>query len=232
MHQEPEGVSTRYLLGAFFAVVLLCAVFFSLGYFLGYREGHSPGAPLTERVAASSDAPAPVNPPSSGSSATEPEATQPASPSGAESSSGTAAAAPDSTNSAPGDAASRGGAQTPAVMSPATPESQPSSTVSSATPSTADSNAPGATDEGELTPRSVPSGLLIQVGAVTSRQQAFNMEETLRSKGFPALVLTPQQVRATDSFFRVVAGPYKTREAASAAVRKLATEGYKPFIRQ
>ena len=229
MAHESEGVSTRYLLGAFFAVVLLCAVFFSLGYFLGYREGRPPDAPLTEHVAGPTEASPPVNRAAGAPASDQPsdqasdqasdrasdlaaeKPTAPASPVRDQSPSEQQAAAPLA-NSADGSAA--GAQQTP-----------PDSAAPSAS---ADTEA----EAGALTPSTVPSGLLVQVGAVTSRQEAIKMGQALRSSGYPALVLTPRQVRAGDSFFRIVAGPYKSRASASAAIRKLATEGYKPFIRQ
>jgi len=58
------------------------------------------------------------------------------------------------------------------------------------------------------------------------------MADTLRARGYPALVLTPAQVDAKDAYFRVVAGPYRSHDAAEAALRKLVKEGYRPFIRQ
>ncbi len=222
---ESEGVSTRYLLGAFFAVVLLCAVFFSLGYFLGYREGHPSGALLTERVAASSDVAAPVNTSSSTSSAAEPGA-QPVeeqSPRPSDSESNSQAAASDTTNPAQSDAAPPPGA---------TPTSSASALTAAPTQPAGDAGAAGDTDDTALTPRSVPSGLLIQVGAMASRQEASKMADALHSKGYSALVLTPTQVGAKDNFFRVVAGPYRSRESATVALRKLTGEGYRPFIRQ
>jgi DedD protein len=228
--QEPEGVSTHYLLGAFFAVVLLCAVFFSLGYFLGYRQGRPSGAPLAQQVAASSDAPAPVNSSSAASAADGASAgssPQAGSSQQAGSASDAGATPPGtSTEGVPAQSAS------PASDNPAPVAAKSQSDSSGAGSSGTGSDAPSGADEGELTPGPAPPGLLIQVGAVTDRHQAFTMEEALRSRGYPALVLTPQQLRVNDSYFRVIAGPYKTREAASAALRKLASDGYKPFIRQ
>src|SRR5215467_282340 len=63
MSDEQEGVSSRQLLAAFFAVVVLCAVFFSLGFFLGHKEGSPEGGLASEQVPSSSDAPAAVNSP-------------------------------------------------------------------------------------------------------------------------------------------------------------------------
>jgi len=53
----------------------------------------------------------------------------------------------------------------------------------------------------------------------------------LQSRGYTALILTPQQAHATDNLFRVVTGPYKTRVEAEEARSKLAAAGFKPFIR-
>jgi len=229
MHQESEGVSTRYLLGAFFAVVLLCAVFFSLGYFLGYREGRPPGTPVTQQVAASSDVPAPVNSPEGAAPSSE------AAPAGQSApSSDTQAPASETASPAQSTAAQ---ANNPPAEPPAgspntaasTPETQPASTASGSAPA---SEAPAESDEGQLIPSRVPSGLLIQVGAVRGRGEASQLAETLRSRGYHAMVLTPAQVGAGDSFFRVVAGPYKSHATAEAALKKLSREGYKPFIRQ
>jgi DedD protein len=222
---ESEGVSTRYLLGAFFAVVLLCAVFFSLGYFLGYREGRPGGAPLTQQVAALSDVPTPVNSSAAASSAAPPaSAGQP--------SDTQAASEPTSLDqnaaAAAGNLPPQGAASSPSV-SPTTTETKAPSTASGSAPADSEAAAP---DEIASTARSLPSGLLIQVGAVRSQREASKVAETLRSAGYPALVLTPAQVGAKDSFFRVVAGPYKGHARAQAALKKLAKEGYRPFIRQ
>lgn len=77
----------------------------------------------------------------------------------------------------------------------------------------------------------VPSGVLVQVAAVTNRQDAANVVGVLKSKNYPALVLSPAQAKAKDSFYRVVAGPYKSRTQAERVRKELTAEGFKPFIR-
>lgn len=223
---ESEGMPTRYLLGAFFAVVLLCAVFFSLGYFLGYREGKPPGAPLTQQVPASSDVPTPANPAAPPSA--EPAPTGQSAPSTGEGGPASQATNPDQT------AAASSGNPPPQSAGSSSSESPVATEAQSApiTPGDAPASSQAAADQHDLTPRSLPSGVLIQVGAVRSRQEASKVAETLRSGGYPALVLTPAQVGARDSFFRVVAGPYRSHARAQAALKKLAREGYRPFIRQ
>jgi cell division septation protein DedD len=229
---ESEGVSTRYLLGAFFAVVLLCAVFFSLGYFLGYREGRPPDSPVTEHVAAASDVPATVNASSNPSSAetggaqpSDAQSTQPAD-SGTDNQGGSPEAASPAQNS---------GAAPPGLPATSTGAGNTSPTPpgeDAGTGGVSNSNDGSAADDAALTPRSVPSGILIQVGALSSRQEASKVAQTLRARGYPALVLTPAQVGAKDTFFRVIAGPYRNHGAAETALRKLVKEGYRPFIRQ
>jgi len=231
MTGESEGVSTRYLLAGFFAVVLLCAVFFSLGYFLGYREGHPGGTPLTQQVAASSEVPAPVNSSEGAAPASEPASAGQSAPSSDTQAPASVTASPVQNGTAASDnPPAQPPAGSPTAAAATTETQQPVSTISgSAAPP---SEAPAATGADQLTPTTVPSGLLIQVGAVRGREEASQIAETLRSSGYHALVLTPTQVGAGDSFFRVVAGPYKSRASAEAALKKLTREGYKPFIRQ
>ncbi|HUI44060.1 MAG TPA: SPOR domain-containing protein [Terriglobia bacterium] len=215
MTRDAERISTRSLLGAFFLVVLLCAVFFSLGYFMGYKERGPTGAPVAEQVTAppDSDVPPQTNP-------------APDAPSASGASTGEAAAAP---------AASAQADRTPAVA----PSSQAAGTIptpSPAAPAPA-SAVPGGGSTGVVAPaaprpRPAPHGVLIQAAALANQQDAANMVSVLTSRGYPALILTPQQARADDNLFRVVVGPYKTRAAAEAARHKLAAEGFKPFIRQ
>ncbi len=235
---ESEGISTRYLLGAFFAVVLLCAVFFSLGYFLGYREGHPGGAPQIEAVGASADSPAPAG--SSGGSSAAPSSVQ---PNGAEPTEAESGSASDSANGSQPVQENASSSQSDATTAANTASSSPAGAASAASVEPAaesesprapsiDSGTASSAEDDSIYPRSLPSGVLIQVGAVANRQEASRMADVLRSRGYPALVLTPSLVGAKDTFFRVVAGPYRTRIAAGSALKDLTKAGYRPFIRQ
>ena len=212
MNQESEGVSTRSLLGAFFAVVVLCAVFFSLGFFLGYRQGHpAANALTTDQVPATSDAGAEGSSTESSPSGTSSEPARPAS-------GGVSAPAsqPGESEQPPDTAATTAGAEAPV-------------------PSVEHTAKSASTDEDEpldsMVAARVPVGLLVQVAAVTNRQDAANVVSVLKSKNYPALVLTPAQAKARDSFYRVVAGPYRSRTDAERARKELTAEGFKPFIR-
>ena len=216
MNQEPEGVSSRSLLGAFFAVVVLCAVFFSLGFFLGNRQGHPGSALATEQVPAASDIPPDVNAPDSSQpiASAEPRGTSAGSPSAAASQPAESDASPEQS----GTAASR---------SPTT-EAADGPAGNGAKPGTAP-------EDGEpldsIVGSRVPSGVLVQVAAVTNRQDAANVVGVLKSRNYPALILTPAQAKARDSYYRVVAGPYKSRTDAERVRKELTAEGFKPFIR-
>jgi cell division septation protein DedD len=208
MNQEPEGVSTRSLLGAFVAVVVLCAVFFSLGFFLGYRQGHPASALATEQVAAPSDVPAEVK----SSEPSQPIASSESSTAGESAPSGASPSRPAESQLSP-------------TQSPAT---EPPVTTGEETPD----EALGAGDsvDSARTAR-VPSGLLVQVAAVSNQQDAANVVRVLKSKNYPASVLSPGQAKANDGFYRVVAGPYRSRTDAEKVRRELTAEGFKPFIR-
>jgi DedD protein len=211
MNQE-QGASTGSLLGAFFAVVVLCAVCFSLGFFLGYRQGHPAGALTTEQVPPASDLPSAVNPPASAPSS--------------RGTTGSEGGAPAQSNPAAASESQPAESDISPVRSSAAAPAGPGDQEASS------SQTPEALDSSEsVTAARVSPGLLVQVAAVTNQQDAANMVSVLKSKNYPALVLTPPQARAKDGFYRVVAGPYRTRTEAEKARKDLIAEGFKPFIR-
>lgn len=212
MNPDSEGIPTRQLLVAFFAVVLLCAVFFSLGFFVGYKQRAASNAPLSEQVMPSQDVPGVVNSPEAAPAAQESRGSVPAS------AVNPANAGASSAEAAPGNPAVAG-------SSPGTAAPGPALSASSTSPSVHKSAA-------LAVPSPIPPGLLVQVAALSNQQDAINMVDVLKSRGYAALLLTPEQVRAKDSFFRVVVGPYPGHAEADKARSQLAAEGFKPFIRQ
>jgi DedD protein len=224
MADEPEGVSTRQLLAAFFAVVVLCAVFFSLGFFLGHRERAPESNLSAEQVpSSSSDAPAAVNP-SQQQSPSDPSASPGSATDASNQAAGAGAPSPDA---ASGSSAQSTPAETPALDTPPREERVSGESAPAATAQPAAFQTSAGTPAGKL-----PPGLLVQVAALTNQQDANDMIGVLQSRGYPALILTPQQARSADTLFRVVAGPYQTRADAEAARSKLAAAGFKPFIRR
>jgi len=72
---DEKGLSARYLALVFLMGVAACAVFFSLGFLVGYNERPSRGAAATEQVTPPPLIPPTVNPPQE---AAQPAAKQPA----------------------------------------------------------------------------------------------------------------------------------------------------------
>ena len=226
MNQDSGPIPTRLVLLAFFAVVLLCAVFFSLGYFLGHEQ-RNPASPTTEQVSPSSDIPPAVNPPvDSQTPGTSEEAEQPPTPVNA--SPATDANAPSTNSSQAAAPPETAPSSAPAVAKPL------EKSESASPPARRASDEPGtisrATAPSTLT--QLPPGLTVQVAALSSQADAANMVQVLKSRGYPALLFAPDSAHSKDIFYRVIVGPYKTKKQVDQVRSKLAEEGFKPFVRQ
>ena len=73
-----------------------------------------------------------------------------------------------------------------------------------------------------------PEGILVQVSALTRRNDAENLLNLLKEKDLPVLVTTG----TNDSLFHVVVGPYKNEKDADAVKQSLEKDGFRPFIRR
>lgn len=73
-----------------------------------------------------------------------------------------------------------------------------------------------------------PPGILVQVSALTRRNDAENLLNLLKEKDLPVLVTTG----TNDTLFHVVVGPYKTDKEAEAVKQALEKDGFRPFIRR
>lgn len=214
--QDERSPSARNLVLVFLASVAVCAVFFSLGFLIGYNQRESKQAPISESVPVASEIPPPVNAPA--------QAAAPA----AEESSETSA------SSAPGTQAA------PPAVTPQPLEAEPTPAVSEAPakaatrriarvkhpeqpskPATARQQAGGGTT----------SAYSVQVLAARTQTDANSLASLLKSRGYPAFVLSPQEIGASDNYFRVLVGPYTNRAAAQRIRDKLEKEGFKPFIK-
>jgi DedD protein len=211
---EEHGASSRQLVLVFLASVAVCAVFFSLGFLVGYNERSPANATPTEAVAGSSSVPPPVNQPQAGS--------------------------PGSSAPSPTAESSLGAASTSALARGAT--SQPASAAEPITPtplkprgrSPAERKAKTAAipSESSLSAgQPAVSGISVQVMASRTQADAERLASMLVARGYPAKVFAPSALNAGDNLYRVEVGPYNTRAAAEQVRDKLAGEGFKPFIR-
>lgn len=212
---DEKGLSARYLVLVFLMGVAACAVFFSLGFLVGYNERPSRTVGSTEQVTPSGVIPPTVNPPletvqPTGKEATPANVSAPATPQEVTPSEAGKASKPLATPAAesggemgPSAAAKSGGTATPASVPPQLP--------------------PGV---------EVGSAFTVQVAASRNQQDAEKLVKELKSRGYAVFVVTPEFAHANDNLFRVQVGPFATREEAEKVRAKIAKEGFKPFIRR
>lgn len=245
-------LGSGHLIGLFLGVVLLCCVFYTLGYVMGRsQEASTVRAESVEdsgtvRVPAYA-APANVAP---SDAATGPTATS--------ATGGAAAPAKgsewdfDSKKAVDDHSVAQPAPETPAVSHPETtreertptgPDENLSTPSPSATPITAVPASMARTPviskagdtSGEVSlpsdyqPPRIPRGsVLLQVAAMTSESDALAMASVLHKKQFPAFVVTP----TGDKYYRVQVGPYKDAQSAKAVRAMLDQAGFKSIIKR
>jgi septal ring-binding cell division protein DamX len=212
---DEKGLSARYLVLVFLMGVAACAVFFSLGFLVGYNERSSRTAGMTEQVTPSGVIPPTVNPPL--------ETVQPTSKEVASAVSASAGPSkPASSEAAKESKPSARPATTPAAASaPPSTAIKPGLTTAAAAPTPAQ-GPPGV---------EVGSAFTVQVAASQNQQDAEKLVKELKSRGYAVFVVTPEFTHAKDNLFRVQVGPFATREEAQKVRDKIAKEGFKPFIK-
>jgi DedD protein len=214
--RDEKGASARQLVLMFLAAVAVCAVFFSLGFVVGYNHAPSKVGPVTENVGQSGDIPPTVNPPAGGSSQSSPQGME------------TEKISPEP-------------ASTPQPERPAPLQSKPAATAQSKASETPKKAAPKRVAKSQPAPAppthttsmaSTTAGLhfAVQVMASKTKADAANLVKLLKSHGYPTYVLSPQQAHAKDNLFRVQVGPFASRVTADVTRDKLVGEGFRPFV--
>jgi cell division septation protein DedD len=196
----------------FLAGVAVCAVFFSLGFLVGFNERFSRSTPTSEVVTAPAAIPPTVNPPVENVPATPP-------------------GPPALSNPTP-DAG---------LTPPAGEGSKPSEPASKKTVAEAPPTQPAPPADVKEKPEVPPppraaagevgEGVTLQVAALRTKQDAEALVGILKGRGYPVFLVSPEYAKADDNLFRVQVGPFKTRDDAEKVRAKLAQEGFKPFIR-
>jgi DedD protein len=202
-------LGTAKLLGLFFGLVIVCAVFFALGYTLGRKS--DAGLTATLRVPALQTSSNGSKPASAGSSPAPPmtfykaveqkDANPQLTPAPSE------AASPTS-----GTPASSPAASSPDASSSGT-SAQPSQTATPPDPM------------GVL-----PStGYFVQVAAVSKQDDAEALVDALKKKQYPAFVASNS---TTDKLFRVQVGPFADIKDAEGMRSRLINDGYNPILKK
>jgi DedD protein len=231
VEESERSLSITALTLLFLLGVGVCAVFFSLGFLVGYKERSSSNAAEVERVTSPADAPPVVNPPpekeetSLQHAVTPVPAVQtvqsPTTDSGQRSQprpNGPVPAAPREVSGGRASATSASGQDAGSGAAPAA--------ATAGNPSS--SEAPGRFP----TKQPETAGIVLQVAALQSMEDAGRLVKVLKERGYPVFLVNPKDAQASDNLFRVQVGPFALRDEAEKTRQKLVTEGFKPFIKR
>lgn len=209
-------LESRHLIGLFLGVVLLCCVFFTLGYVMGKTQyGNAP-----VEAASIEKAPRPVSPRGS------PIAAQPqASPEWDFYAKKKTAEVPLKPAPASSHVAESASASAPSSFAPDVP-SPPTLVRHEAAPAV--SRPASAVPARFRAPRMSRNAVVLQVGALRSESDALAMADALQAKGFPSFVVNP----TTDGFYRVQVGPFDSQAIGDKAKQNLQRAGFKAIYRR
>lgn len=199
------ALGTRSLLAIFFGLVLICAVFFGLGYSVG-RAGGSRSVAQALPPATSTTPDSHLTKPSADQTLT-PVETPPAT-----SESGTPA--PDTSSPA---------AQTSTSATPPAPLPSPATNAQNSTPASAGAKPATLQPAAAVAPGSV----MVQVAAVRVPQDAQILVEALKRHGYTAVVRNEPQ----DQLLHIQLGPFPSRSDAMAMRAKLLSDGYNAVVK-
>lgn len=208
------SLGTTTILGIFFVLGLLCAVFFGFGYSLGRRSAQ-PVASAAEPTTTSSEPSA--SKPSPGSLAAHAASTQPvtAAEDASQSSSLPDASATAPASTEPRDATEPAPALTrvKAVAADFRPE-----------PAIKPTPRPGAV--APITP-AAQAGAIVQVAAVSHQEDADVLVNALKQRGYSVTIHKEPQ----DKLLHVQIGPFFTKKDADAMRQRLQTDGYNAIVK-
>jgi DedD protein len=205
-------LESRHLVSLFLGVVLLCGVFFTLGYVMGHNQY---GGPVHAADSLENGAPS-VRP-----SVKPREIDAPP------------AVAPAPANNEWDFYAKKNDDHMDPAAKPSANASAPSETVATR----ATNSIPAATSANARTvpaaarfqaPRLVKGSLVLQIAALTHESDALAMADALQQKHFPSFVVTP----TSDNFYRVQVGPYQDERSAESAKSALDHAGFIAIIKR
>jgi DedD protein len=203
-------LESRHLVGLFLGVVLLCGVFFTLGYVMGRTQY---GAPVQASAGPARLTPSPPVSPK------PKDAQTPAPPTNSEwdfyGKKDTAHLEPAPKTSAP---------PAPAAIPAVATKSKDEPPAASAKPVSAPAQPPARFQAPKL-----PKGsFILQVAALSREGDALKMAEEIQEKKFPAFVAT----LPSDRLFHVQVGPYADEKSAGTAKHSLEQIGFKSIIKR
>jgi cell division protein FtsN len=201
-------LGNRQLLSAFFIIVILFGVFFTMGYVVGRNSAPATAASPMPAPVAASPRPEALPPPSTQSPASAPQ---------------TAAAPVESTAPPPVEESK----PKPVEMEAKREAPPPKVETRVEPPPPARPSARAASASGAVAVTPGPGNMYLQVAAA-AQPQAGVVVDTLKQKGFPALLA--QGPNAT--LFRVMVGPFADASSLGKAKAELENAGFRPLVRK
>jgi DedD protein len=211
-------LESRHLVGLFLGVVLLCGVFFTLGYVMGRTQY---GGAVHAADGFNSNVPSAAVSPKSKSAPAAKNLPAPAADNGGWDFYDNKKSASDHLEPAPATAApvAKAPASVPAVATKSTNAPPPAATKTvAATP-----KQPARFQAPAMNKNSI----VLQVAAVKLQRDALEVADAIQQKKFPSFVSTSP----ADNFFHVQVGPYPDMPSAENAKRALEQLGFKPIIK-
>jgi DedD protein len=214
-------LESRHLVGLFLGVVLLCGVFFTLGYVMGRTQY---GGAVHAADGFNSNVPSASVSPKSKSTPNAKPAPAPVPDNGGWDFYDNKKAANDHLESAPAPATSAPATKSPASV-PAVATKSNSAPPPAATKTVA---APAPKQPARFQPPALTkNSIVLQVAAVKLQRDALEMADAIQQKKFPSFVATSP----ADNFYHVQVGPYPDMPSAENAKRALEQMGFKPIIK-
>src|SRR5271156_1820861 len=219
-------LESRHLVGLFLGVVLLCGVFFTLGYVMGRTQY---GGAVHAADGFNSNVPSASVSPKSKAAPAAKNAPPPAPDDGGWDFYDNKKSANDHLEPAPA----------PAATAPAAPATKAPASVPAVVSKSNNTPPPAATKTVAATPKQPSAGrfqppamtknsIVLQVAAVKLQRDALEMADAIQQKKFPSFVATSP----ADSFYHVQVGPYPDMPSAENAKRALEQLGFKPIIKR
>jgi DedD protein len=217
-------ISSTTLLAIFFGLVLICGLFFGLGYTLGRR---SPADASVLPAAASAGDIQPAATTSKPSAASQPPITAaPADPQAADAATtgvdslSEPAKSPEAVTTSPAQSPAQNPVQT---STPVVKPALPLLTQAAATPSPS----ANATTSAAAASAGIPAGIMVQIAAISNPADADVLVSALQKRGYS---VTARRA-TTDSLIHVQVGPFPTRADAIAMRQKLLSDGYNAILK-
>lgn len=198
-------LSTPAILGIFFGLALLCAVFFGFGYNMGSKSHQAP-------IVAST----PTTPPETNFDSFKPA---PGSPAPVQATPVVVAPPADAAPSDTGTNATNAAATTASTSAQPAPVVRTPSSPPTAAPSRPEASATPASETG-LT-------FLVQVAAVSHQEDADLLVAALKRKGYTVAARTEPQ----DKLIHIQVGPFPSKKDAEAMRQRLLGDGYNAILK-